>query len=153
MLSTPRNMIKCKCIIIPPASTKLKGRYTGFTLSVCLSVDRIVSALYLQQYSSDTFPICTSYQATSEGVSHAIFFQKIWNFGEFFKFVTVTLSSFDLGSNINQIKSKNPLLLPVYIISGQKYTTYQKKLNTWNTTQCCNTHFSFFTRSVTQYPC
>ena len=24
--------------IIPPASTKLKGRYTGFTLSVCLSV-------------------------------------------------------------------------------------------------------------------
>ena len=23
-------------IIIPPASTKLKGRYTGFTLSVCL---------------------------------------------------------------------------------------------------------------------
>ena len=30
----------------------------------------------------------------------------------------------------SKIKSKNPLLLPVYIISGQKYTTYQKKLNT-----------------------
>ena len=37
-------------------------------LSVCPSVDRIVSALYLQQYSSDPFHICTSYQATSEGV-------------------------------------------------------------------------------------
>ena len=52
-----------------PASTKLKGGYTGFTLSVCPSVDRIVSALYFQQYSSDPFHICTSYQATSEGVS------------------------------------------------------------------------------------
>ena len=49
-------------------------------LSVCLSVrlsvrpsvDRIVSALYLQQYSSDPFHICTSYQATSEGVSRAM---------------------------------------------------------------------------------
>ena len=37
-------------------------------LSVRPSVDRIVSALYLQQYSSDPFHICTSYQATSEGV-------------------------------------------------------------------------------------
>ena len=41
-------------------------------LSVCPSVDRIVSALYLQQYSSDPFHICTSYQATSEGVSHVM---------------------------------------------------------------------------------
>ena len=41
-------------------------------LSVCPSVDRIVSALYLQQYSSDPFHICTSYQATSEGVSREI---------------------------------------------------------------------------------
>ena len=38
-------------------------------LSVCPSVDRIVSALYLQQYSLDPFHVCTSYQATSEGVS------------------------------------------------------------------------------------
>ena len=30
-------------VIIPPASTKLKGGYTGITLSVCPSVDRIVS--------------------------------------------------------------------------------------------------------------
>ena len=47
--------------------------YTDFTLSVRPSVrpsvDRIVSALYLQQYSSDPFHFCTSFQATSKGVS------------------------------------------------------------------------------------
>ena len=36
-------------IIITPDSTKLKGGYTGITLSICQSEDRIVSALYLQQ--------------------------------------------------------------------------------------------------------
>ena len=66
-------------IIIPPASTKLKGGYTGFTLSVRPSVDRIVSALYLQWYSSDPFHICTSYQATSEGVSCVMFVSKFKN--------------------------------------------------------------------------
>ena len=35
--------------------TNLKGGYTGFTLSVCPSVDIIVSALYLQQYSWDPY--------------------------------------------------------------------------------------------------
>ena len=42
-------------VITPPASTKLKGGYTGYGMLVspCPSVDRIVSALYLQQYSSD----------------------------------------------------------------------------------------------------
>ena len=59
-----------------PASTKLKGGYTGFTLSVCPSVDRIVSSLYVQQYSSDPFHICSSYQATSEGVSRVKFVSK-----------------------------------------------------------------------------
>ena len=37
-------------------------------LSFCPSVDRIVSNVGLQQYSSDPFHICTSYQATWEGV-------------------------------------------------------------------------------------
>ena len=64
---------------IPPASTKLKGGYTGITLSVCPSVDRIVSALYLQQYSSDPFHICTSYQATSEGVLRVMPISKLKN--------------------------------------------------------------------------
>ena len=59
-----------------PASMKLKGGYTGFTSvcpSFCPSVDRIVFALYLQQYSSDPFHICTSYQATSVCVSRVMF--------------------------------------------------------------------------------
>ena len=70
--------------IIPPASKKLKGGYAGFTLSVCPSdrlsvcpsVDRIVSALYLQQYSSDPFYICTSYQATWEVVLRVMLISK-----------------------------------------------------------------------------
>ena len=41
-------------------------------MSVCASVDRIVSTLYLQQYSLDSFHICPSYQATSEGVSRVM---------------------------------------------------------------------------------
>ena len=45
--------------------------------SVCPSVDRILSALYLQQYSSDPFHICTSYQASSEGVSLVMFVSKL----------------------------------------------------------------------------
>ena len=72
-------------VIIPPASTKLMGGILvspcpsvrpsvcpSVRLSVCPFVDRIVSALYLQQYSSDPFHICTSYQATSEGVSRVM---------------------------------------------------------------------------------
>ena len=47
--------------------------------SVCSSVDRIVSALYLQQYSWDPFHICTSCQATSEGVSRVMFVSKYNN--------------------------------------------------------------------------
>ena len=47
--------------------------------SICPSVDTIVSALYLQQYSSDPFHICTSYQATSEGVSHVMFVSNFKN--------------------------------------------------------------------------
>ena len=68
-------------LLYPPASTKLKGGIlvSPVTLSVCPSVDRIVSALYLQQYSSDPFHICTSYQATSEGVSRVMFVSKFKN--------------------------------------------------------------------------
>ena len=80
-----------------PRFNKVERGYTGFILSVCpstcLSVDGIVSALCLQQYSPDPFHIYTSYQATSEGVSCVIFFfSKFKNFGKFFKFVTLTLS-------------------------------------------------------------
>ena len=49
--------------IIPPLQRNWKGVYCFHLvrLSVCPSVDRIVSALYLQQYSLDPFDICTSY--------------------------------------------------------------------------------------------
>ena len=94
-------------VIIPPASTKLKGGYTGITLSVCPSV----------HLWTESCPLCI-FNNTHQ--IHFIFahpikqFQKvgrvylpfrnskIWNFGEFFKFVTLTLSSFDLGSNMTQ---------------------------------------------------
>ena len=67
--------------VIPLASTKLKRRVYWFhlvRLSICPSVDKIVSALYFQQYSSDQFNICTSYQATSEGVLRVMFVSKFW---------------------------------------------------------------------------
>ena len=48
----------------------------------CPSVDRIVSALYLQEYSSDPFHSCTSYQATSEGVSRVMPITKFKNLNE-----------------------------------------------------------------------
>ena len=55
-------------------STMLKGGIlVSPCSSVCPSVDKIVSALYLLQYSPDPFNIYTSYQATSEGVK--VFFK------------------------------------------------------------------------------
>ena len=48
--------------------------------SVRPSVDKIVSALYLQQYSWDPFRICTSYQATKEGVSRLTLVEILANF-------------------------------------------------------------------------
>ena len=69
--------------------------------SVCPSVDRIMFALYLQQYLLDPFDICTSYQATSEGVLRVKLFVKFeilansWN-------LKLWLSSFDLGSDMTQ---------------------------------------------------
>ena len=87
-----------KELIIPPLQRSWKGGILvspclsvcpSVHLSVCPSVDRIVSTLYLQQYSSDPFHI--PFQNS-----------KNWNFGEFFKFVTLTLLSFDFGSNMTQ---------------------------------------------------
>ena len=68
-------------------------------LSVCPSVDRIVSTLYLQQYSSDPFHICTSYQATSEGVSRVMPVSKFINlkFWRIFKFRYFDFVIFWLG--------------------------------------------------------
>ena len=61
-----------------PYFNQVERGYTGYTLSICLSiclsvrpsVDKIVSTLYLPQYLLDPFHIYTSYQTTSEVVSH-----------------------------------------------------------------------------------
>ena len=62
-----------------PRSTKLKGVYWSHLVrpSVCPSVDRIVSTLYLLQYLADPFHIYIPYQATSEGVSRVKCFSKL----------------------------------------------------------------------------
>ena len=67
----------CSLFVIHPTSTKLKGGYAGFTLSVCPSVDRVLSALYLQQYWLD-----------SSDFAHLIKqFQKVcWVYSLFLKF-------------------------------------------------------------------
>ena len=65
--------------------------YTGFIISVHpsvrLSVDRIVSALYLPQYSLDPFHIYKSYEAISEGVIYVMLYAKFQNlnFWQLFK--------------------------------------------------------------------
>ena len=88
--------------IIPSAQRSWKV-YTGLTISVCPSVDGIVSTLYLLKYSQNPFYIYTPFWAISEGLSPAFVFQnsQIWCFGKFFNFVTLTLSGFDFGSNMN----------------------------------------------------
>ena len=63
-------------LLYPSLQRSWKG---GILVSPCPSVDRSVSALYLQQYLSDPFHICTSYQATLEGVSHVMFVSKFQN--------------------------------------------------------------------------
>ena len=85
----------------PPASTKLKG---GILVAPCSSV----------RLWTESCPLCIF---NNTGRIHFIFahlikqLQKvwcefknsqIWNFGKFFKFVSLTLSSFDLGSNMTQ---------------------------------------------------
>ena len=56
--------------LLYPRSTKLEGGIlVPSCLSVCQSMDRIVSALYPLQYLPDPFHIYTSFQAISEGVS------------------------------------------------------------------------------------
>ena len=47
-------------------------------LSVCPSVDRIVSALYFQQYLLDPFHICTPHHAIWESVSCVMYVSKFW---------------------------------------------------------------------------
>ena len=72
-------------LIIPRFNEVERGVYWFHPgcLFVWLSVDRMVSALYLKRYSSDPFHICTSYQATSEGGLRIMFVSNIENYGEY----------------------------------------------------------------------
>ena len=95
-------------VIIPPALTKLKG---GILVSPCPSVRPSV------RLWTEPCPLCIF---NNTGLVHFLFAHlikqlhkvcrvlslfrnsKLWNFCKFFKFVTFTLSSFDLGSNMTQ---------------------------------------------------
>ena len=59
----------------------IKIRRSWDSPSVRPSEDKIVSALYLPQYLPDSF--------------------HIWIFGNFLEFVTLTLSCYDMGSDMN----------------------------------------------------
>ena len=89
-------------LAIPPTSTKLNGGIYWFhlvRLSVCgqnrvhsVSSTILVRSISYLQILSSNFRRCVMCKVCS----------KIWNFGKFFKFVALTLSSFDLGSIMTQ---------------------------------------------------
>ena len=90
-LYTPHiNEIESVCVCVCVCVGGGGGCLPCPSVSVCPSVDRTVSALYLQNYLLDLFHICNFRRCVA------------CNFGKFLKFVTLTLSSFDLGSNMTQ---------------------------------------------------
>ena len=95
-------------ILIPPRFNEDERGvywYHLVRLSVCPSVDRIVSALYLQEYSLDPFHICTSYQETSEDVSHVMPVSKLKDvkFWQIFKNFNFDFVFFWLGIQYDSI--------------------------------------------------
>ena len=85
--------------LYPPLQRSWKG---SILVSPCPSVHLWTESCLLCIFNNTHRIHCTSYQATSEGVLPVMVVSKFKNFGEFFKFVTLTLSSFDLGSNMTQ---------------------------------------------------
>ena len=102
--------------LLYPLHNEVVGGYIGFTPSVRLSVRRSVCPASLPRPSRIPCPLCNFY---SSGCIHFIFIHlikqlqkvcrvqsflqnfKIWSFGNFFKFVTLTLCCLDLGSDVN----------------------------------------------------
>ena len=88
-------------LVIPPHLVHFNEVESGVywfhlvRLSLCPSVDRIVSALYLQQYLPDPFHIHTSYQATSGGVLHVTFVSKYLNLN-FWQILLICNFDFDM---------------------------------------------------------
>ena len=102
----------CFCIlhnvVIPPASTKLKEGYTGFTLSfcpVCPSMDGMVRSVSSTILAGSISYLFIHIIKQLRKVCHVYYFfqnSKIWIISKFYKFVNLTLSCFDLGSDINK---------------------------------------------------
>ena len=88
--------------IIPSASTKLKGGYTGITLSVCPQnrVHSVSSTILIGSISY--LHILASNVRRCVACNAHFKIHKFEILANFFKFVTLTLSSFDLGSNMTQ---------------------------------------------------
>ena len=82
----------CMLLLYPMLQRSWKG---GILVSPCLSVDRIASTLYLQQFLWDPFHICTSYRATSEGVSRVMF---VWKFKNLKFWRILEICNFDFVS-------------------------------------------------------
>ena len=98
--------------------------------SVCPSVDRIVSALYLQQYSSDPFHVCTSYQATSEGVSRVMFVSKFKNlkFWRILKFCNYDFVFFWHGIQFDSIE---------WVIIRRQGVSSERRCSSCSSFDCC----------------
>ena len=88
-----------------PAHNEVVGvGYIGFTPSVRPSVRPVSRVRFVvPTVLVGSFHIYTSYRATSDGVWRVQFLAKFQNlnFWYFFKFVSLTLSCFDLVSDVN----------------------------------------------------
>ena len=101
-----------------PLINEVEGGYTGFTLSVRLSVHLSVlpSVCASVPLCRELCPLCIFYniywihfifthliKQLQKVCRVTVFFQNstIWSFGKFFNFVTLTLSCFDLRSNMS----------------------------------------------------
>ena len=94
-----------------PLLKQVEGGYTVFTLSICVQ-NRVcsVSSTILTGLISNLHTLSSNFRRC---VACNKFFlnSKIWSFDKFFKFVTLTLSCFYLGSNMNcpKVWAWNPI--------------------------------------------
>ena len=101
---TPSSIKYAYGVIIPPLQRSWKG---GILVSPCPSVHLWTESCLLCIFNN----ICRIHFMFAHLINQLQKVccvqslcqnSKIWNFGKFFKFLTLTCSSFDLGSNVNQ---------------------------------------------------
>ena len=95
MAQNPHPNVRLMGVIIPPLQRIWKA---GILVSRCPSVRLFPSVCRLNRVRSVSSTLLTR-SISYLYISSSIF---KWNFGKYLKFVTMTLSSFDLGSNMNQ---------------------------------------------------